>query len=260
MTFDKNKLKGTSFISALPISARRLVVAVFGPTDSGKTTFACSGPGPILYQGIDQGHEGVVDRLMAEGKDIHPAIYTVPNSMRGPKETSQAFCDRIMNESGKTWKQWDVDYQAAIDSGCGTVVWDTGDEIFNVLTLSLFGRTSKIMPRDRGIIYQTYSSRVREAMKTKDTSLIILHKQKEIWANNEPTGKHTLAGYRDTDYLVPVIVQLGKKGTGAKRVFTLKVVKCRYNMGLEGEVFEGIGFPELAAMVLPDVPAEVWYR
>ena len=70
-TFDKSKLKSMGFNTAPDKPKPRLVMAIEGREGSGKTELALSAPGPMGYQSIDIGTEGVIEKWVRAGKEIY---------------------------------------------------------------------------------------------------------------------------------------------------------------------------------------------
>ena len=234
---------------------------LYGPPGSGKTTFAANAPGPVGYQGIDFGHEGVIDPFLDRDHLIF-SEYMKPSRMKRKGEDNKKYAERLTLDADAVWQDWDSDFQALLTAGARSIVWDTADEIFETLTLALHGRTEKIMPRDRGQLYQLYSSRIREVLNRKDINLLLVHRSKEVWTNDKPTGKFAAKGYSDTNYLAQVELEFSKdtirKGAGFQTTMYATIRKCRVNRDLEGHVFPDPTFFDVAAFIKPEVDPENW--
>ena len=227
------------------------MVAIRGPEATGKTFLGLSGPKPLAYQGIDLGHEGVIDQWLEDYPDqIVAAIYDKPMTAARGGESADKFSTRIQKEFTKLWDEWERDFAKSLGV-VKTVVWDTGTEIHEALRWSLHGKVEKVRARLHGEVSRTYASLVAQAIVQDYTNLVILHKETDVWVNDKATGGTRLKGYKDTGYLCQVILKSSKKMS--KRhgsTFFFEVEKCRFNRELEGHVFEDPTFYEIACLVM----------
>jgi hypothetical protein len=232
-------IAGTSFQVVKPQIKKRLVVAVEGPEKSGKTHFALTAPGPIGFQDIDIGTEGVVEQFVAE-KEIHLAEY----ALDFPFEQKAAEL---------TWKQFTNDYKQLLGASVRTGIIDNASEAWDLLRVAKFGRLTQIMPH----LYTTANSEFRGLLRLaykSDMNLILLHKVKKQYINEQFTGKYERSGFNDIGYLVQVIVETYKDGGK----YFLRVLACRQNPKIEGLVIEDPTFAKLGMAVFPGTGIEDW--
>jgi hypothetical protein len=233
-------IAGTSFQLVKPATKHRLVVAVEGQEKSGKTHFALTAPGPIGFQDIDIGTEGVVDREEFLKKEIHLAEY----ALDFPYEQKAAE---------QTWKQFTHDYKAMLGANVRTGIIDNASEAWDLLRVAKFGRLTQIMPH----LYTTVNSEFRGLLRLaykSDMNLILLHKVKKQYINEQWNGKYERNGFNDIGYLVQVVVETYKQDGK----FFLKVLACRQNASIEGLVIDDPTFAKLGMAVFPGTTEADW--
>ena len=248
---------GGSFKVANTIAARRMIMAVDGLDKQGKTHFALTAPGPIAYQSLDIGAEGVMEKFQTS-KTIYAADY----GLIIEKGESQ---ESIMKKALPVWDQFFDDFQLALKRAAEglvrTIVWDTGSELWELLRLARFGKLIQIMPHHYTALNSEYRNMVRAVYGTP-TNMVILHKLKAEWKDNPATGKgsktgaYERAGYADTAFLVQVNAGVYRNAEG----FHLVVKNCRQNpdvadLDLCGDL---CSFPNLGTFVYPDSTPEEW--
>lgn len=223
----------------------RLIAAVSGLEKQGKTSFALSAPGPIIYFNLDYGLEGVLGKY-AGGKDVYVKEYRYKRNDTPDKYNT-------------LWASFTTDYYNALKSKARTIVIDTATELWELLRLARFGKLTQVMPHHYGPVNAEYASVIREGY-SYDKNVILLHKLKKQYVNDKFTGEYERSGFTNTGFLVQANLEVYRDGLDGE--FYLKVLDCRQNSmigGLEFELtdeFGGFGF--LAQMVFPDSDTEEW--
>jgi len=207
---------------------RRQIAVVQGPDKSGKTTFACTAPGPVLLVNTDQGDEGVITPAKFPGKDIYivdicPGTEFVALGQEAKAE--EAF------ETFKEAYRWGLNH-------CNTIVWDKADHIWELARLVILGRLTNIRPHHYTEVNNTFRYLIKEADSVKNVNLILIHNLKEEWIDEKFTGRLVRAGFKETGGLVQTSVTTNF----SDGEFGGTIDFCRQNMDLCGEELTGIGF------------------
>lgn len=232
-------IDGTSFQRVKSEIKKRMVVSIEGQEKTGKTHFALTAPGPIGFMDIDIGVEGVIEKFTTE-KDIHLAEYTLDFPFE-------------QKASEQMWKQFANDYKHLLGANVRTGIIDNASEAWDLLRVAKFGRLTQIMPH----LYTTVNSEFRGLLKMaykSDVNLILLHKVKKQYINDQFTGKYERNGFNDIGYLVQVVVETYKEGGK----FFLRVLASRQNPGIEGLVIENPTFQKLGVAVFPGTEEKDW--
>lgn len=232
-------IEGTSFRRVQRVVKRRLIVSVQGMPKQGKTHFSCTAPGPIAFLNFDMGDEGVVDAKFPE-KDIHIADYRVAFPYEQPKADA-------------AYKQFVNDYKAALGSDMRSVIIDTAVELWELERLAKLGKLSNVMPLQYGPVNKEYQELIRKAYDS-DTNLILIHKLRKRYVNDQWDGSWERGGFHDTGYLVQASVECYKEDG----IWKLKVLESRQNPKADGVVIENPTFAKLGMLIFPDSKEEDW--
>lgn len=234
-------LAGSSFHLVERKTKRRLIMSIQGAPGKGKTHLSLTAPAPIAYMNFDFGTEGVVDKPEFRDKEIHLADYHLDFPYTQP--AAKAVYDQFV-----------TDYKAALGSTVArTLVIDTATEGWEVIRLAKLGKLQNIMPIMYAPVNREYQELIRKAYYS-DVNLILIHKQKKSYVNEQWDGKYERAGFADTGYLVQVEVEAYKEDG----VYKVRVVKSRQNPGIEGQVIDNPTFAKLGMAVFPDSKEEDW--
>lgn len=244
----------------------RLIVGIQGEERCGKNHFGFTAPGPHYLQTCDpNGTEGVKQKFVAKGKVIKVASYTLGNI------EANASTAQIAAAAAPVWDKFVANYRAAL-TVARTIIWDTGDEFWELLRLATFGEAApKLSKGDRNNIYGELNGKFEGLIKESwaySVNMVIIHRLKDEYVSDSKTGKRIRAGYKDINFLTQVNL-LAKKypkvGTdaGGNQIvvpgaeFRVHVLDCRRNPDIEGAVMNN-DFMELAMAVLPEVDPTVW--
>lgn len=250
------------FEEATTVLLPRLIVGVEGEERAGKNHFGFTAPGPIYLQTCDpNGTEGVRQKFVEKGKEIKWAGYQLNLNPGTSKQ-------KVADAAKPVWDRFVANYVAALPVA-RTIVWDTGDEFWELLRLSTFGELAPKLPKgERNNTYGELNAEYEQLIKASfayPVNLIIIHRMKDEYVNDSKTGKRRRAGYKDINYLTQVNLkafkigmvhpQTGEPMPGAR--FGMQVLDCRRNPDIEGTVIEN-DFMTLALSVLPEVDPQVW--
>jgi hypothetical protein len=241
-----------------PDYPKRLLLATDGLERTGKTDFALDTPGPIIYIGLDMGHEGVIEKH-AKKRVIAKKYHYVP-----PVSNQTAYLE--------IWKRVLADIQkAAANRDARTTILDTGTDIWELLRLAEFGQLSPAADIKRAYqpLNQMYKSIIRAFYGTSQ-NLIVIHKcskeykdekvstNKGVQVVSKWTGEYERAGFKESGYLIQANIR--HMYDQANRQFGIKVIDCRQNMDIAGLELWGddARFSVLAQYVFPDSTEDDW--
>lgn len=260
---------GSGFVTPSEVvRMRRLMIGADGPTDSGKTEFAMSAPGPGMHLCLDRNIDGVLNNPTpprARQPNFGFAIVKVPLATQlGTKEAYLEY-----------WRTFYKLYTTALDNkDCRTVVIDGDSDSWELQRLAEFGKLTQIP----SIMY-TGVNAARRAMYARayDSGKIIIATNKikreyedKFNADGTPAldnsgkqlrewkGQMSRQGFNDQDYLWNI--QIRHHFNEVDRVWGITITRCKSNKNLEGMVLEGedCNFAGLVQSVYPDVPLKEW--
>lgn len=242
--------KGFTKLQATSVTTHRLIVAVSGREKHGKTHFALTAPGPIAYQDLDIGTEGVIEKFVKSGKVIYHKEY-------GYTELK----DRGVNNKEQfkpIWDKFKEDYIAIMDSKVRTVVMDTASEVWELLRMAAFGKLDHVMPHHYGPVNAEYRSLLRMAY-VSNKNLILLHKVKPQYIDDKRTREYDRAGFGDTGFMVQVNMRCWRKMVDDSLTFGVTIDDSRQNADVAGMELTGdmCNFP-MVASIITGVDVEKW--
>ncbi len=229
-------------LNGSPTTANRLIMAISGREKHGKTHFALTAPGPIAYQDLDIGTEGVIEKFVKSGKVIYHKEYGYSDLKDKGIASKEAYVP--------VWDKFKDDYVAIIESKVKTVIMDTASEVWELLRMARFGKLDHVMPHHYGPVNGEYRALIRMAY-TSNKNLILLHKSKKEYVNDKYTGNFERTGFSDTGFMVQVNMVCWRKLVNGVLKFGSTVVDCRQNADLAGMEFEGdmSNFPTMASFI-----------
>lgn len=229
---------------------RNLIVDVCADTKCGTTRFALKAPRKrgIAYINFD--------RPLIEVQGLKKLL--------GGAELQEVSCQDWSRDNQdaakKVLERVKGSCQKALADRASTVVVDKATDLHAAAMVALYGRTTKIMQRDRGPINEWWTNFLHP-FKNSDTNLILIHRWGEKYLNDKPTGLSRSKGWGDISYHATMCVEMGKdrKRDGLDK-FWLEILDCTFDTSIEGEELRGklISFAELAMMVIPTSDESDW--
>lgn len=226
--------------------------SIFGGPGSGKTRFCCTAPDPIGFVSLDRKSRKTVDVVKREtGKHIimsDPDLVKIiqPMKMAMLKPTCGVTAVKIDTSKptpvccAMHFYRWQVNrikeavYTLHAHPAIRTIVIDGMALFWDDILFAEFGRTQKIMQRDRA----NPNREMKEFIGSlSDKHLILTHEAKEIYKNDKPTGKFQSAGWNKTGYNVNCEVEFcndDTKGDGDEGRFYIDVHRCQSNPNIQG--------------------------
>jgi len=241
----------------------RLLCAVRAPTKAGTTRFALTAPkeNGILFCNFDRPlRDNVPDLAKLVGK-AELIEMDCTNWLRGGAEDVQARAKKVVMNVKNAAHQ-------AIKDGVSTVVIDKATDLHDALPWAAFGAAEKVM-RSGAKMWKdktpqnTYWKNFLQPFKASNckTNLVLVHRTKDEYVDDKPSGETVPRGYEDIAYECTVNVELLKDRTieGPKK-FKLVVTDCTFNTTIEGDELSGkmVNFCDLAMLIAPESEPEDW--
>ena len=220
---------------------RRLVVSLAGLEKTGKTHFALTGRPPIVIFNLDVGTEGVVEKFVAQGKEVY--VHNIPLSRPAGMLKNAAASEEVSDSWRSKWVDLSVKLEQVYALNPGTVVVDTWTEAHELARLAHFGKLSQVQPHNYGPVNDDMAALVRQAYRAEQTTTVFLQKMRTKFGTNPPELE--VHGWSQMDYMVQVNLRNGKSpnqsGQGIDTYFS-QIKDCRQNphvvgYGLSGDAF-----------------------
>lgn len=263
---------------------KSLLMGTDGPSDSGKTEFALSAPGPVQVIAVDLNYQGVLDnsspppsRCSVFGFKTFNAPTPHPTVKLDPKQFEPyhvAIRDSL--------------YSALLNKESPTVVVDGDSDWAEIHTMSHFGKLTQIYPQTRYAAPKAERKAIMNKAFRSGKIVILTNKSKSEYApvfdkdgkavmdeytseqKTAPTGKLQAQGFSEKDYLVQIWLhhmyrpatqrQIGNKLVDVPGQWGVRLTKCKHNPAMVGVELWGAdcNFKSLVQMVYPEVPLSRW--
>lgn len=256
---------------------RRLLIGTDGPSDSGKSEFILSCPGPGMIICLDRGIDKVIDNPNPPECRGNFGIKTI----KVPATTDSNDTSFFQNY----WKDFKDAYNAACaNDDCITLGIDGDSDSWELQRLAAFGKLTQVPP-----LKYVEVNAARRAMyaKAHDSCKIVIATNKikrvheevilpngavKMGSDGTPVkewqGKYDREGFSQQDYLFAIqlrhMYQLPRENAITKRMmpgqFGIKIMKCGPNSELINEELWGdqCNFRSLVEMVYPQHPPTYW--
>lgn len=250
---------GGSFHVAADPPKHRLIIALDGMEKAGKTNFSLTAPGPIAYQNLDIGTEGVMEKFQTQ-KVIHRADYQAKVN----KSDNQ---DQVVAKVAPVLEKFLTDYSdvmlpAMVKGTVRTGVIDTGSDLWKMFRQGRLGKLTQVMPHHYVSVNAEFGAMVKAVYNTPG-NLILLHQLKAEWKDNaagkgNKTGVYERDGFAGMAYLVQVNATAWRDQVTGE--FHITVRDCRQNPECAGLDLVGdmATFQWLGVNVYPQTVLEDW--
>jgi hypothetical protein len=278
--------KPVKFVPLTLNGYERLAIASYGNPGAGKSRFAGTFPSPIGVVALDRKSKFSIGKAAEEfGKELlipDVELVRISNPMRlammddscGRRE-SPKFGSPEPTCCSSHFYRWHVNRIKEVaftlaempDSKCRSIVIDSASQLAEDVLYANYGRTLKIMPRDRG----AYNQEMREFLNAISSKHVLLtHQAKEVWVNEQPTGRFRRKGWTEIGYNVNVEIEhyRASKRDAVDGIvegeFLVDVTMSQTNPSLHGEAGarllfgEAITFQNLALKVVEGSQPEDW--
>lgn len=224
------QLKALGFSDEPVVSPRRLIVSLSGREKTGKTHFALTAPGPIVFFNVDIGTEGVVGKFQ-EGFAGNLPKQVLIYEVRVPRESTKDVYVPM-------WSDLKIRIHKAYALRAGTVVWDTATEAYELARLAHFGKLSQVMAHNYVEVNNEWRELLRVAYDST-VNTVFVHKMKPKWVNNVRTSDYEPSGFSEMDYLSQVNIITYREDRGGGPEFSALIKDCRQNPNISGQVLRG---------------------
>lgn len=239
-----------NFKPYVPRSTYRFATVVQGKEKEGKTNFALTAPGPIVFFSTDPaGFYRCQPDVRFPGKDIRP--YFIPDYMRN------GHPDVVKESAGRVWRELRNLHTLALQ-GARTVVYDSFTDIWVLARMAEFGKNQV-----KGIHYGPVNAEFHEFIREYDkygANLILLHKETEDYneEGNKIRGSAQRKGFSDIGFDVDEIVRCTLEEPSN---FKIQVIRSGLNAQINGKVFNAdpsTAFVDYAMQVYPQSMPTDW--
>jgi hypothetical protein len=230
-----NKLD--AFAHYQPKTVRRECISVEGREKKGKTRFALTAPGPMVFFNLDYGLDRVNPHLQFPDLDLR--VVDVPSVAK------DGHPDTIADEALKVWQWLKLQHINALDSA-RTVVYDSFTEVWELIRLARFGKLTQVSPQHYGPLNREFHDFIRE-YSTRSANLILLHKVMPEFENRSNMERK---GFSHIGFAVDDFVRVERDDTGQ---FYVEVIESGNNSALKGKIFKEPTntFPDIAMAMFP---------
>lgn len=246
---------------------RCVLMEAYGDTDTGRSTFALTAPGPIAYIHTYEKVGGLFQPIKKAGKEVRPC--KVGGVMRGSTEEVMALASaaaaRLEHAIADAY------------SWARSIILDTHTEMWQIIQLARLGSLSRDERKEKDIqkgqlVYAEINARWKSIMKhhrvqadlTNYTNLIIIGQTTEEYKKvpnshsnaKQATGRTIAAGMKETGYLCDVRLRLKR----SRESEFSAVIEKPWNAGhLRGFEVEGeqLNFADIMGMIT-ETDASEW--
>ncbi len=250
--------KGFKRVSSDVMPPRRLVMRIGGHDKEGKTHFGLTMPAPIALINIDRGLEGMYEKF-ARIKELHLS------------EDFRAMPSKDMGDNEKRWEAIMSAYISALeDTHMRSILFDTDTEGWEIVRLAYLGKLigvkelkyPEINSIFRGIIDMAlaYDKNVIFTCRLKKQYVKTGKKSQAGYDESAWNGKYEEAGFGEFRSIVQANLRAKIIDEDGKKIPTIRIINCRQNMQMNGEVFEGEDacFSWVAANIIEGTSPEEW--
>lgn len=227
----------------------RLIAIFHGAAKTGKTRLACSAPGPIAYLTNDRSYIGPVKYAISCGKEIRVSkFFWQPPPKHLHKDA--AVVQQAIEDTAPLFDRFEQAYAAALHSPkIRSIIIDNGTLVDVMCKVALFGKTQKILPRDRGP-YNDRMQRLYSMAHDFDKNVVWIHRTKETWRQDKPTGEFEPEGFKWCKNEIHAIVETNRHPKKAQ--FSAVITDSCYDAEIIGAEVEGedLKFSKIAEAVM----------
>jgi len=240
----------------------RLVLAVDGLQKRGKTRFALTAPRPIAYINLDRGFEASKDMDLTDVviADLSGAMQKVqPGKGKLGEDVLKPFKEEAEKALELIVKRWN----AALNAGVRTVVFDTATRWWEILRIARFGKIQQVSKEHYGPVKAEFERFLYGALGAS-SNVILNHRQRAEYQGENKTGRFERAGYGDVQYITHASVELTRvpfvERADGDLGFRAIITDCATNPEADGEVLSNadINFQLVALVCRPDSTPDMW--
>lgn len=256
---------------------KRVMIGTEGESESGKTEFILSAPGPGIIVCLDRGHEAMLENAKPPDTRRDDFGFDIINPVKEGQTDKNGYLD--------AWRDVKDNhiYRHIANPDCLTLGIDTDSDLWQLQLLADFGKSTQIpqiMRTQTNINRKAFTTRLFDCGKniigtnmlrddyrtiTDDNGKAVLKDGKE---QTYRTGARKRQGFPDQDYLWQIQIRHFK--TEARYLerlkktipskFGIEILKCKVNGELVGTQFTGseCNFKSLVLAAYPNSTATDW--
>lgn len=256
---------------------RRIMIGSEGLSDTGKSEFALSMPGPGIGLCLDRGISGLMDNQNPPAtRQDNWALKVV----KVPRPGQEAIPDPNKNPYLDYWRAYYSDLKKALENpDCRSILIDGDSDSWELQRMAVLGRIAKVPPllytqvnADRRAIYARIFDAGKNTVATNKLKKHYANKMKngkvERDKNGEPIrewdGSYERQGFEDQDYLWDIQLRhlQGNRDDPENHSgeWGIRILKCKPNVNLVGFELWGdeCNFPTLVEVAYPHVKRSEW--
>lgn len=250
--------KGFDKISSDAILPRRLVTRTSAHEKDGKTHFGLTMPAPIAVLNIDRGLEGMVEKF-AKIKEVHKS------------KDFRAMPSKTMADNEARWEAILSAYLDALgDRNTRSILWDTDTEGWEIIRLGYLGKLIGVKELKYPEINSIFRNVIDLALASDKNVMFTCRLRKQYIKTGKKSqagydesawnGKYETSGFGEFGAIVQANFRARIINEDGVNIPTIRVINCRQNMQMNGEVFEGdeARFSWVAAHIIEGTSPEDW--
>jgi hypothetical protein len=235
---------------------KRVIAVVEGDQKTGKNHFCFTAPGPIVLFNFDCGVDGVIEPFTGK-KDIivagvpgsgqkYPSYrFARPVPQAGEGRKSEGYLERVKKLATPIWERFISDMDEFYRSDARTGIIDTGGAAFALARFAFHGM-DRGKPESKDDPYGQKSGDMKALFQglitdgySYDKNVLWIHRLKEKWVGNAPSGKFEPDGYKQVPFEVQMSLRTEKRRKDGENEFGVEITECRIDQSMEKEVFFG---------------------
>ena len=235
---------------------RRLVMRIGGFEKEGKTHFGLTAPAPIDVLNIDRGLEGVVEKF-ARTKEIRMS------------EDFRAMPSETREDNERRWEAILASYTESLENATTrSILFDTDTEGWEIVRLAYFGKLVGVRELHYPEVNSIFRNIIDMAFVHDKNVIFTCRLRKQYVRSKTSEGKDTASwnglyeesGFGEFASIVQANLRARIIEVDGENYPTIKVINCRQNMQMNGEVFEGdmATFSWVAANIIEGTSPEDW--
>lgn len=248
--------KGFSRVSSDIMPPRRLVMRIGGFEKDGKTHFGLTLPPPIGIMNIDRGLEGMYEKF-ARIKELHIS------------KDFRAMPSKTREDNERRWDAITETYTEYLESPIiRSILYDTDTEAWEIARLAYLGKLVGVRELHYPEVNSIFRQVIDMALASNKNVIFTCRLRKQYIRSKSAEGKDTAtwngkyeeSGFSEFGSIVQANLRAGIINEDGINIPTIRIINCRQNMQMNGEVFEGDAacFSWVAANIIEGTSPEDW--